>query len=49
MNYVTLQKSESPSSPQNIAASTTPRKRRLTARWLSVDGKLICYWITTET
>lgn len=47
MNYATFQKYEFPSSPQNIA-STTPRKRRLTAQWLTVDGKLICNWITAE-
>ncbi len=39
MNYAAFQKYEFPSSPQNIA-SKTPKKRRLTAQWLTVDASL---------
>lgn len=47
MNYATFQKSDFPSSPQNIAFPT-PRKRRMTAQWLTVDGKFICNLLAAE-
>jgi hypothetical protein len=47
MNYVTFQKPEFSSSSQTTA-STTPRKRGLTAQWLTVDGKLVRNWIIAE-
>ncbi|NJM72340.1 MAG: hypothetical protein HC862_20415 [Scytonema sp. RU_4_4] len=43
----TVDKSEVQSTPLTVE-STTSRKNRLIAQWLTVNGELVCKWITQE-
>ncbi len=45
MNYASIHNPDETTANSLNISINYPRKRSLVARWLMVDGKLVCIWV----